>query len=118
MMCQQWFSVAGLMLDIVGVMMIVVEWHMAFRHYVEERKAEIDGMMTRWVDKMEGRVPQPDLDADSPARGRGMWALLMSDVKTRGALVYVGIGLVVLGFVCQLLGSLPGGVPYFGFKTC
>jgi hypothetical protein len=117
-MCQQWFSVAGLVLDIVGVLLIVAEWRIAFRQHFEAGKAEIDSMMKRWVDRMEGRVAEIDIDADSPASGRAAWATLMGATKMRGGLVYVGIAFIVFGFAGQLLGSWPYGVPYFGFKSC
>jgi hypothetical protein len=44
--------------------------------------------------------------------------LFLQEWRWRGRVFYFGVALVVLGFLGQLLGSFPGGVPFFGFKSC
>jgi hypothetical protein len=51
-MCQQWLRVAGLVFDIIGVVMIVTEWHIMFRRHVEGRRAEIAAINSRWARRM------------------------------------------------------------------
>lgn len=115
-MCQQWFSVAGLILDAIGVLMLVAEWRIAFRRDAEERKAEIAAMNHRWFNKQsELADEEPD---ESPAVGRGMWATLTGEVRRRSTLVFIGIALIIVGFIGQVLGSWPYGVPFLGWKSC
>src|SRR6266576_777492 len=42
----------------------------------------------------------------------------LQEGRWRGRGFYSGATVVVLGFVGQLLGSWPGGVPFFGFTAC
>lgn len=117
-MCQQWFSVLGLVFDLVGVLLIVTEWRVAFQRDTEDRKREIDNMMNRWLIKLGEEPSNPDFDDESPSTQRWMWKTMQADVFRRGLLVYVGIAFVVAGFIGQMLGSWPSGDPIFGFRSC
>jgi hypothetical protein len=41
-MCQQWFSIVGLLLDIVGFLLIAFEWR---RMYIRERERRMDELV-------------------------------------------------------------------------
>jgi hypothetical protein len=41
-MCQQWFSVIGLVLDVVGFLIIAMEWRHTFLHSVFLRQAQVE----------------------------------------------------------------------------
>ena len=116
-MCQQWFSIAGLLLDIVGFLLIAFEW----RHmYVREREGR---MYDLHHDYERSRAENRGEEYPDPRSGDYTMARLFSKLFTkewryRGRIFYSGVVLVILGFIGQTLGSWPGGVPFFGFKSC
>ena len=42
----------------------------------------------------------------------------LKDNRYRARLFFVGAVLVIFGFLGQTLGSLPYGIPFFGFGNC
>ena len=114
-MCQQWFSVIGLMLDMVGFLLIAFEWrHMFFR----ERDRRMDQLEHDYERKRaEGRG---ESYRDPRAMDYTMtWTfskLARKEWRHREALFYSGVVLVILGFVGQTAGSWPGGL--FSLKNC
>jgi hypothetical protein len=114
-MCQQWFSVGGLVLDVIGVVMIIREWQIMFNRHHEQRVQAIDDLYARLSRKMDG-VTEVNEDDEHWSMGKHMSDGLTEDVRYRGRLVYTGVALVILGFICQVLGSWPYGV--FGIRSC
>lgn len=88
-MCQQWFSNLGLVLDIVGFLMIVREWHWAIN--------------LQGAEQVERRADVRDSAKDRKYRWQG-W---LQQYKLRRTLFRIGAALVILGFIGQSIGSLP-----------
>jgi hypothetical protein len=42
----------------------------------------------------------------------------LKDNRYRARLFFIGVVLVIFGFLGQTLGSLPYGIPFFGFGNC
>ena len=114
-MCQQWFSVAGLLLDIFGFLVIAFEWHRTFKFGVDQRSQVLHEKYEQSRALEEGSEPLPDEDM---VMAKEFSKLHHKEAGYRERLFTVGIVLVVLGFFGQLIGSLPHGVPYFAFKSC
>jgi len=116
-MCQQWFSIVGLLLDIVGFLLIAFEW----RHmYIRERRRRMDELQH---DYERSRAENFGETYNDPRAGNYTMArlfskLFMKEWRYRGRLFYCGVVLVILGFIGQTFGSWPGGVPFFNFKAC
>jgi hypothetical protein len=89
-MCQQWLSVAGLVLDVIGFLIIAFEWRHPYLHSVFLREVRV-------------RHTQREN---------------LKDNRYRARLFFVGVVLVIFGFLGQTLGSLPYGIPFFGFGNC
>jgi hypothetical protein len=114
-MCQQWFSIVGLVFDVVGFMMIAVEWHHMFKRdvYLRQKRIERDYKKSR----AEERGQKFDDDSDLEyTMWREFQRLLKKDTLYRSWLFYAGAILIVAGFTLQTLGSWPGGI--FGIKSC
>jgi hypothetical protein len=104
-MCQQWLSVSGLILDIVGFVLIAFEW----RHmYMDQRFRRLDALQ-----RAAGYPGEIDPDEAMP---KLFAKLFMKEWRYRGTLFYGGVVLIVLGFIGQTAGSWPGGV--ISFKSC
>jgi hypothetical protein len=115
-MCQQWFSVVGLFLDVVGFLLIAWEWrHMFFRerdrrmdqyHYDYERK---------WAE-IKGETYNDPRAEEATQMAELFWKLFVKEWRGRAWLFYSGAALVILGFLAQTAGSWPGGL--LSFKNC
>jgi hypothetical protein len=115
-MCQQWFSVVGLCLDVIGFLTIAIEWHHGFVRDHEKRIDQLGRAYERAAAEARGEQVG-DLDEDK-LMWREFQKLFLQEWRWRGRVFYSGAILIVLGFLGQLLGSWPGGVPFFGFKAC
>jgi hypothetical protein len=114
-MCQQWLSVAGLLFDVVGFLLIAVEWHHMFKRDVYMRQKRIERDYNKSVAEEKGEHFNEDDDLEY-TMWREFQRLLQKDTLYRKWLFGVGVSLVVSGFVLQLLGNWPYGV--FGIKSC
>jgi hypothetical protein len=114
-MCQQWFSVVGLILDVCGFLLIAKEWWHVFEHSILLRQAAVeeDYIRTRQGEKADKRRREADAS---------MWRNTQrenrKDNAYRKKIFVLGMVLVVLGFIGQLVGSLPYGLSVFGFISC
>ena len=104
-MNQEWLSVIGLLLDLIGVLLLAFEWWRAF-------EGERRGLSARLFQLSLRVVPSDEFD---PVKEQ------LRDIRhERLALAprrrYVGLGLclIVVGFLLQLLGAWPGGIPAIG----
>ena len=118
-MQQAWLQVAGLILDFAGFALIATEWILAQRYEraaraieeAEVRRIEIDRNMQR-APGMTSPVMQRHFEMSGAAQQR-MAALRLGSTRThytgmRSAAVYSGMTMVLLGFIGQLLGAIPG----------
>jgi hypothetical protein len=118
MVCQQWLSEVGLVLEVVGFLTIAMEWHHEFVRDRRKTLNELQAAYTRAALEARGE-PVPDQYED-----RMMWhafqKLYLAEWKSkwRGRVFYTAVTLVVLGFVGQFTGSWPGGLPLLGAKAC
>jgi hypothetical protein len=106
-MCQQWFSVIGLVLDVVGFLTIAWERHHMYTRDYQRRIAELEEAYKRDRATREGtQYEAPDEDA-------AMWRLFQKreEWRWRGRVFSTGVAVVILGFVGQLFGSWRGGSP-------
>jgi hypothetical protein len=103
-MCQNWFSVAGLVLDIIGFMVIAREWYWAIHLQGGEKVREIGNLGKSYHNVNE----EKDL----------MWKGWLQQFRFRKWLFRAGFIMVLLGFLGQALGSWPYSVPFLGFKSC
>jgi hypothetical protein len=115
MMIQQWFNVAGLGFDFIGVVMLAYEWWIALS--AENKEAERAAMEQRlrpspmFQQHQANNPHQPMHDymreqlrfQQQSARAQAVRGLRRSWFVT--ALV-----LIALGFLLQILGSIPGGL--------
>ena len=112
MLYQQWFSVVGLCLDVIGFLTIAIEWHHGFVRDHDKRIGERSLAYERNAEEARGEGD------DDKLMWREFQKLFLQEWRWRGRVFYFGVALVVLEFLGQLLGSFPGGVPFFGFKSC
>jgi hypothetical protein len=107
-MCQQWFSVAGLLLDIVGFLLIAFEWRHMFIREHERRMEELNHDYERSRAEIFGETYNDPRQADYTI-ARLFSKLFTQEWRYRGMLFYSGVVLVILGFVGQTVGTWPGG---------
>jgi hypothetical protein len=116
-MCQQWFSVLGLVLDVIGFLMIAFEWHLMFKREMHERLQRIVEDYAKEKALREGEDYE-DLSASDHTMWREFSKLWGKDKRFRQRLFYPGVALVLMGFLGQLIGSLPYANSFFGFASC
>ena len=109
-MCQQWFGVIGLVLDVIGFFIIAFEWFRSYQHQHDKRIAELEEAHQRFHGK------EPDEDANN---SHLFQRLFLDDWKRRGRIFATGAALVILGFLGQAIGSLPSSVAAsIGITSC
>src|SRR5262249_44628879 len=114
-MHQQWLSVAGLILDIAGVMIILREW------WLGHEQATNEAAQRRYADAAKDALVDVTRDK-SHSVGRALEEIVAagSQIKTlsyiRPILVKAGATLILFGFFMQLAGAWPGGFPSLGIK--
>lgn len=104
-MCQNWYSVIGQVLDVIGFLTIAWEWHYGY----EDIGAEI-------VEKLNERLQEQDLEeaeqygmepTANSLQSRYVREEYWKEYYRRGNIFRLGVTLVVLGFIFQVLGSWP-----------
>jgi|GEM_PF-6949174 len=100
-MCQQWIAILGLVLDIAGFLILAREWYWAIN--------------LQGAEQVERRMGNEDTAADRKYR----WDGWLAQYKLRRGIFRIGLGLIVAGFVGQLIGSLPASyAAHIGLKSC
>jgi hypothetical protein len=112
-MCQQWFSVIGLVFDVVGFLIIAFEWRHSYWQSVSLRQDDVDRDYLR---ADQGSDALRDRDVAEASMWRNTQRENLKDNAYRARLFWVGVLLVVLGFVGQVAGSWPYGIG--GIKSC
>ena len=126
---QGWLSVFGLLLDALGFGLIAFEW---FRGYIEMRaKTRIDYWEGERAHKRKLRQQHRDMLAmtgvaeigpvlenqeylDDAAESAREEARLLQFRRSRALPFLVGALMCLVGFLFQLLGQWPGGIPWLG----
>lgn len=116
-MCQQWFSVIGQTLDVIGFLFIASEWRHVFMHTREVGLRQIHEEAKRALTASLGKDPI-DRTGEKFEKWNAIQDEFIEDWTYRGRIFKYGVTLVVLGFVFQAMGSWPGGVPLFGYRSC
>jgi hypothetical protein len=114
-MCQQWLSVGGLVLDVIGFLLIAREWYHVFLHSVLMRQVRVEEDYNRTRAAERGEAYDDPTEADA-SMWRNTQRENLRDNQHRAQLFYIGTTLVVLGFFLQLLGSWPYGI--LSFRSC
>jgi hypothetical protein len=118
-MCQQWLSVSGLIADVIGFLMIAWEWRHMFKHDRFMRELEISEIRARQIARLEGRERTDyEMDEDNYSLPKHMMQGLREQSNFRKRFFYSGTALVILGFLGQFGGSLPGGIPGTAIRGC
>jgi hypothetical protein len=101
-MCQQWIGSLGLVLDIIGFIVLAREWYWAINLQGAEK-------VEHWA----------GLDVDTKEEAKYRWQGWLQQHSLRRNLFRTGLGLIILGFVGQLVGALPASyVAIIGLKSC
>ena len=114
-MCQQWFSIAGLILEVIGFLFVAWQWRHVFQHNIALRHTAVerDHRLTK-----EGEEAARQHQLAVASMWRNTQKENLKDTATRARTFYAGVALVVLGFIGQLVGSLPYGITILGFRSC
>jgi hypothetical protein len=114
-MCQQFFSIGGLVADVVGFLLIAWEWREVFEHNVLRRENAVEEAYIRMT---EGEGVAEERDRARASMWRNTQGENIKDNQRRARIFYTGVALVVVGFIGQVIGSLPFAISFFGFKNC
>ncbi|QWG24461.1 hypothetical protein KMZ93_06020 [Bradyrhizobium sediminis] len=118
-MCQQWLSAIGLIADVIGFLMIAWEWRQMFLHDRSNRELAISEIRARYFARLEGRDrTEYEMDEGNYHLPKHMENALNYQFDRRRRFFYGGAALVILGFLGQVAGSLPGGIPGTPFQSC
>ena len=116
-MCQQWFSVVGLLFDVVGFLLIAFEWQQVFRREHETRIDELGHDHERSKAERIGESYEDPRRSDY-TKSRKFHKLFLKEWRFRRKLFYCGVALVVLGFVGQTIGGWPHSLMFSFFRNC
>jgi hypothetical protein len=116
-MCQQWFSVVGLILDIVGFSLIAFEWHHVFQREHERRIFELQHDDERHSAELQGEAYEDPRHGDYTL-WREFQRLFLKEWAYRRRLFYMSILFVILGFLGQEFGSWPTHLTFLGLRSC
>lgn len=101
-------TVAGLVADIIGFAIIAFEWHRTFKYTEEIRHQQLQDSCERNEAREQGREPEYRLEAEEETMAQEFSRLRYKEAVFRERLFYGSVGLIVLGFVLQVIGALPG----------
>ena len=103
-MCQQWFSVVGLIFDVTGFLVIAKEWWHVYQHSILLRQ---DAVEKDYVRTTKGIKATEEIRDAHASMWRNTQRENQKDNQYRKRMFLIGAGLVVFGFFGQLIGSLP-----------
>ena len=116
-MTQQWLTIAGLVLDFSGFMLVLREWWLAF--FNERRQIEMEEQLER-MRAMRNLRPRASAETNPFERLERMQddqalrtarQLHRTAMSARRATFLLSVALIVAGFVLQLAGAWPGCCP-------
>ncbi|UGY23689.1 MULTISPECIES: hypothetical protein [Bradyrhizobium] len=104
-MCQDWCSVIGQVLDLVGFSFIAWEWFHQLKRDHGRRMGELQKAYDQQSAELEGRK-YVDADADKD-NWRIYQPLFLKEWAWRRTMFIFGAGCFLLGIIFQVLGSWP-----------
>lgn len=125
-MHQGWFQVAGLALDFAGVMLLAYEWLVGYR--AQRREDEIAARGVRELsnlgfaqqsvrdERMAAHLKMVAARAEDRIRNESNQVRLQG-YRVRMPVFTTAMLMIAGGFLLQILGSWPGGVPGIGITT-
>ena len=116
-MTQQWLTVLGIALDFAGFMLLLREWWLAF--FNEERQLALEEQLERIraLRNIRPRQPGEGNPYEALERVQDDQAIRKARAMHRGAIAarrgtfLLSMGLIVVGFLLQLIGAWPGCCP-------
>jgi len=111
-MCQSWYAVIGQTLDVIGFLIIAVEWYHQYRREHDRRMDLLQKAYERNSAEILGQ-PIPEQDEDK-LMWREFQKLFMREWRWRRKVFFTGATLVILGFAFQVLGNWPHAIPSCG----
>ena len=104
-MCQNWYAIVGQLLDVVGFLIVALEWHHQFKRDHDRRMGELQKAYEKKSAELNGLpYEEPDRDEDN---WRIFQKLFLAEWQWRRKVFFTGAGLVILGFIFQVLGNWP-----------
>lgn len=118
-MQQAWLSVIGLGMDIVGFAFIALDWRRAFQDRIDQRYVELEELEAEIGRQYSGDdVALNEDEEEIPFHApKHMAEGIEWQRRTEPRLFYGGCLLVFLGFLLQILGTFPGGIPALGIVS-
>ncbi len=119
-MCQNWFSIVGLTLSLVGFLLIVLEWTRAFSAYADDEIKKISDFMRSERKRfgVEFAIDEDDEDDEyNHSMGKHLGQGLQDRLGVRMRLVTGGVILTATGTILQIIGALPN-LSKFGIVAC
>lgn len=122
-MQQGWLQVAGLVMDLAGVMLLAIEWLVGYRaqqreeqagdHAVRQLKSLAFAQQATRDERMAEHYRMVIDQAKDRARSTA------SEIRRQGHQIrlpvfLLALALIVVGSLLQILGSWPGGIPAIG----
>lgn len=98
------WTAVGLIADFIGFIIIALEWHRTFKYTEEIRQNELQDAYERNQAREEGREPEFQLQMTEETMAREFSKLRFAEAVFRERLFFFGVGLILLGFVFQLIG--------------
>jgi hypothetical protein len=108
-MSQQWFSVIGLLLNLVGILLVVTEWWRAFFSQMRSLHARLIQLLDKTSALVAPANKIEQLVDEAEELNRELTTLL-----PRTRFVIAGISMIVLGILSKIVGAWPGGIPALG----
>lgn len=100
-------TVAGLVADLIGFVLIAFEWHRTFKYTEEIRQLQLQDAYERNEAREQGRKPKYRMATEEEMMAKEFSKLRHREAVLRERLFLLGVGLVVLGFILQVVGALP-----------
>jgi hypothetical protein len=119
-MCQQWFSVLGLLIAILGFLFLIWQWFKAFEDYSRDEYGKIDAFMKEQRIKHGATFVIDEDDEDEEynhSMGKQLGMGLRERLEEHKKLILIGVAATIFGAVLQMLGSWPH-LTVFGVSAC
>jgi hypothetical protein len=107
--------VVGLVLDVIGFLIIAFEWKHGFEQSVLLRQAAVE---EDYELTASGKAAAKKRREAGVSMWRNTQRENLKDNVFRSRMFWTGATLVVLGFLGQLIGSVPYGNSVFHFASC